>query len=133
MENDPLFEPVLRANTSAPNFQLDTAAIIQHLTSWRAVCNFTITAAESDRVDISFHTLPADMTAFVADMYSFCPDIVDQGTGCVAEMVEAEDPETMPEEMKELVQGVDFQDDDYGLEILKRILEHDKKIMLWWD
>ena len=37
-----------------------------------------------------------------------------------------------PEE-KELIEGVDFEDEDYGLEILKRELQRDQKVMLWWD
>lgn len=33
----------------------------------------------------------------------------------------------------ELVEGVDFDDDDYGLVLLARSLNRDKVVVLWWD
>ncbi len=133
METYPFFEPVWRAGTSAPNYRLDTAAIIHRLANWRSLCDFTITAAGPDTVDISFHTLPADKMAFVTEIYNFCPDVVDQDTAYIADMIDPEDPDSMPEEMKELVEGIDFNDENYGLEILKRTLERNKRLTLWWD
>jgi len=35
--------------------------------------------------------------------------------------------------MQKLVEGVDFEDENYGLEILKRELQQKPKITLWWD
>jgi hypothetical protein len=80
-------------------------------------------------------TLPKDMDAFVRDLYEFCPDLVDQGTGCVHEMVEMmeETGEELEPEMKELIKGVDFSDENYGLEILKREIQRTPRVTLWWD
>jgi hypothetical protein len=36
-------------------------------------------------------------------------------------------------EIQELIEGVDFEDEDYGLEILKRELLKKKQVSLWWD
>jgi hypothetical protein len=33
----------------------------------------------------------------------------------------------------ELIEGVDFEDENYGVEILKRELQRDQKVDLWWD
>jgi hypothetical protein len=33
----------------------------------------------------------------------------------------------------ELADGVDFSNDDYGLELLKRALEREPVVGLWWD
>ena len=132
--NDP-FAMIREAGTAAPNFDLDTDAIIEHLTKWQSLCSFTVTAAGGDRADVEFATFPEDMDAFVRDLYEFCPDLVDQGTGCVHEMVEMmeETGEELPPEMKKLIEGVDFSDENYGLEILKRELLQRKNVQLWWD
>jgi hypothetical protein len=134
-ENQDDFALIREQHTSAPNFDLNTEGIIAELGRWKSLCSFRVTEAEGDRVTIIFDTLPADMDTFVKDLYSFCPDLVDQGTGCVAEMVEmaSEMGEELPPGMKELIDGVDLEDENYGLEILKREIQRGMKIMLWWD
>lgn len=129
------FAAIREQRTSAPNFDLNTEAILTELRRWKTLCSFRVTGADGDRASIEFHTLPADMDAFVKDLYAFCPDLVDQGTGCVAEMLEmaAETGEDIPANMQELIKGVNLDDENYGLEILKRELQRDKKVMLWWD
>jgi Domain of unknown function (DUF4253) len=127
------FIPLREARTCAPNYSLDTEAIIERLEKWQSACEFTITSAEPDAVDIQFATLPKDMDTFVRDIYDLCPDIVDQGTGCIREMVEEIATEEITSEMRRLIEGVNFEDEDYGLEILKRTLEETKKLTLWWD
>lgn len=132
--SDP-FALIRDAGTSAPNFDLDTDAIIARLEQWQTLCSFTVTAATHDSADIEFTTLPADMDAFVRDLYDFCPDLVDQGTGCVHEMVEMaeETGEELPPHMAVLIEGIDFSDENYGLEILKRELQVKRSVKLWWD
>ena len=133
-KNDP-FSAVRKAGTAAPNYELDNAAIISHLTQWQPLCDFEVKEAKGDAIDIEFNTLPKDMDAFVRDLYEFCPDLVDQGAGCVAEMVEMAEEmgEELDPEMVTLIEGVDFSDENYGLEILKRELVSRKSVMLWWD
>lgn len=129
------FADIRQAGTSAPTFDLANAAIIDRLTQWQSLCSFTCANAKGDSVDIKFTTLPQDMDAFVRDLYEFCPDLVDQGTGCVHEMVElmAETGEELEPSMQELIAGVDFEDENYGLEILKREIQNGKRVTLWWD
>ncbi|MDB6111870.1 MAG: hypothetical protein JWR69_3620 [Pedosphaera sp.] len=127
---------VLReSETNGANYDLDTPDIIARLKQWKTLCSFRIMGAESDTVDIEFETLPKEMDAFVKDLYDFCPDLVDQGTGCVGEMVEMaqETGEEIPAKLQELIKGVDFTDENYGLEILKRELQRDRTLKLWWD
>ena len=129
------YEPIRKANTDGANYDLDTDAIVTRLNQWEALCKFRVTGAGHDTVDIEFETFPKDMDAFVRDLYEFCPDLVDQGTGCVHEMVEMmeESGEELTPEMKKLIKGVNFEDEDYGLEILKRELRQKKGVKLWWD
>ena len=132
--NDP-FAAVRAAMTDAPNFDLDNAEIIDYLTKWQSLCSFVVKSAKGDQIEIEFTTLPKEMDAFVHDLYKFCPDLVDQGTGCVHEMVEAmeEMGEDLSPEMAVLIEGVDFSDENYGLEILKREVRQRNSIKLWWD
>jgi Domain of unknown function (DUF4253) len=134
MSQDPNTDPfdlIRKAGTSAPNFDMHTPDIIARLQKWQALCQFRVINAGGDRIEIKFDTFPADMDAFVRDVYDFCPDLVDQGTGCVAEMIE--EMGEVPPEMQKLVEGVDFKDENYGLEILKRELQMRKNVTLWWD
>ncbi len=133
--SDDSFAAIREAATGGPNYDLDTNAIIERLTKWQSLCDFTVKSAEGDRVDIEFTTFPKDMDAFVRDLYEFCPDLVDQGTGCMHEMLEAmeEMGEEITPELQKLIEGVDFSDENYGLEILKRELLQKKSVQLWWD
>ena len=130
-----LFTAVRNAHTGGPNYGLDTEAIIDRLTKWQSLCSFDVIGAEGDTVDIKFETLPENMDAFVRDLYEFCPDLVDQGTGCLHEFLEVADEsgEELSPEMKKMVEGVDFTDENYGLEILKREIQLKKCVTLWWD
>lgn len=132
--NDP-FALVREAGTSAPNFDLDNKAIIEHLQQWQSICSFRVTSAEYDAIEIQFDTLPKDMDAFANDLYEFCPDLVDQGTGCMAEMLEMaeETGQEISPEIQKLIEGIDFSDENYGVEILKREVQLRKAVSLWWD
>jgi len=129
------YEHIRKANTDGANYELDTDAIIARLKKWEMLCKFRVIAAGHDTVDIEFDTFPKDMDKFVRDLYEFCPDLVDQGTGCLHEMLEmmAEAGEKPDKQMQKLIAGVDFEDEDYGLEILKRELLQKKNMKLWWD
>lgn len=129
--NNDSFAVIREAGTSAPNYGMDTDDIIDRLQKWQSLCSFKVNGARWDKVDIEFSTLPQDMDAFARELYDFCPDLVDQGTGCMAEMVQAMD-EITPE-TKELIEGVDFEDANYGLEILKREVVRQRAVNLWWD
>jgi hypothetical protein len=132
--SDPL-APIREANTNAPNFDLNNSEILEHLTKWQSLCSFNVISAKGDRAEIEFITLPQDMDAFAQDLYSFCPDLVDQGTGCVHEMVEMleETGEELTDNIREMIEGIDFTDEKYGVEILKREIQKRKKVILWWD
>ena len=135
MSADDPFAAIRTAHTGGPNYGLDTEAIIARLSKWQSLCSFSVTAAEGDAVDIKFDTLPKDIDTFIRSLYEFCPDLVDQGTGCLHEIIEAmeDTEEALTPEFNELAEGVDITDEDYGLEVLKRELQQNKKVTLWWD
>jgi len=129
------YEELKKCGTHGVNYGLSTEDILAKFREWDEVCEFNLSGIETDRVMVDFQTLPEDLDSFVRDIYDFCPDTGDQGFGCIEEMMElAEDmDEDIPEDMEELVEGLDFEDEDCGIELLKRSLKRDMRIHLWWD
>jgi hypothetical protein len=90
---------------------------------------------ESDAVTVYFKNLPDDLTLLAQEIYEFCPDTIDQHFGCLGDTIEIlkDMGEEVSEEILELVEGVDLEDDNYGLELLQRSLKKYKLLGLWWD
>lgn len=74
-------EPVKWRKTNGINFNIDNNKIIEKLKEWQGVCKYEILGVGCDYIEIKFFQLPVDMDTFVKDLYNFCPDVVDQGTG----------------------------------------------------
>lgn len=129
------YQPVRDAGTNAMNFDLDTEAVIARLKEWDARYGIELSDVGFDRVLVRFNRLPDDVMALAKDVYEFCPDTVDQHFGCMAELVELaeETGEDVPENVRELIDGVDLSAENYGLELLRRSLVKEKAIGLWWD
>jgi hypothetical protein len=129
------FAELRKKNTNGANYDLDTEDVIERLQKWDAAYGVELSDVGHDRVAVKFKQLPADVGALAAEAYEFCPDVIDQHFGCFAEMIEAmeEMGEDVPEGLSELVEGVDLEDENYGLELLKRSLERTKAVALWWD
>lgn len=124
------FQVLRDAHTSAGNYDMGTDQIIDRLKQWQTISSFRVTDAKRDRVSLDFDSLPVDMDAFANDVFAFCPDIVTQGTGTFRELVASGE---LPPKFEKLVEGVNFDDENYGVEILKRQIEAGKKLSLWWD
>lgn len=121
--------------TNGANYDLDTEDIIAHLREWDAIYGIQLSEVTDSTVLVQFDRLPDDVTSLATDIYAFCPDTIDQHFGCFAEMIEwSEQTEAdVPAEILELVEGIDLDDDDYGMELLKRSLLNNKSVGLWWD
>jgi hypothetical protein len=116
------FDLLLFLHTQAPNYDLDTKAIIARLTGWAEHFEIDLVGAGSDFVDLAFRTLPEDVEAFAREVYEFCPDTVDQGTGIAAEMLIEHGSVDEDTDIEEL-----------GLEMLVRSIQTEKSLFLWWD
>jgi hypothetical protein len=124
------FRLIRKAKTSAPNYDLDTEAIIGRLQQWQSFCEFEIIDAADDTVDLEFLTMPQDLDAFVQEVYQFCPDIVDQGTACLPDMLENDG---VPGHVRALAEGLEPGDGEFGIRVLKRQIERTSSLGLWWD
>jgi hypothetical protein len=133
--HDPKFAEVYEQRTDGINCGLSTDDIVRVLTDWDTRFGIELSDVAADRLVVRFAKLPADLAPFAREIYEFCPDIVDQGFGCMDDMVatfEAADRE-IPAEFRPLVEGIDFEDPDFGLTILQRDLVAKRSITLWWD
>lgn len=86
---DSQFAIVYLAQSDAANYDMDTADLVAKLREYHAGCGIDIVHAETDAIEFTLLTLPADMAGFCEDLYAFCPDVVDQGVGTMAALVAA--------------------------------------------
>ena len=120
--------------THGINCDLETEDIIEKLNIWDERYGIEILNVESDRVKVLFKDIPDDVTLLVTEIYEFCPDITDQHFGCFKEMIEIAEETKMdfPDSFYELIDGVDLDAEEHGLELLKRYLKKNKVINLLW-
>lgn len=88
-KGDSQFDILRLARSDACNYGMDAEDIIRKLRAWDESCGIDIFHAETDTIELSLLTPPADVRAFAEDVYEFCPDIVDQGVGSVEALEKA--------------------------------------------
>jgi hypothetical protein len=71
------------AHTDGINYDLDHAKVMARYREWQAKYGLRLTGAGMDWIEAEFDRPPADWDAFAREVYAFCPDVVDQGTGDV--------------------------------------------------
>lgn len=122
-------------HTNGGNYDVTTEDIIARLQEWDTKYGIETSGIAHDSVIVSFKSVPEDTRALADEIYQFCPDTVDQHFGCFEEMLDAmeETGEEPDARVLELVEGISFDDDDYGVVLLARALKRDKIIQLWWD
>jgi hypothetical protein len=79
---------ILRASKSdGINYDITNADLIEKLKSWDAKYGIDIWQAETDTVQLTLSKLPVDLVTFSQEIYEFCPDVVDQGSGDINDTV----------------------------------------------
>ncbi len=124
---------VTEVGTAAPNYDLTTEDIVAQLQAWDDTYGIAIDDVEDDAVTVIFQTLPADPTALAAEIYQFCPDIIDQHFGCFDDLLGTTDASKLPTEIQALIADVDFDHPDFGLRLLEKSLTLTRTVPLWWD
>lgn len=83
-----IYDALRMQQTNAINYDMDTPELIDKLNEWKSQYSFTITQVDFDFLELYFHELPtgAKFDEFVDDIYDFCPDIVEQGSGSIEEL-----------------------------------------------
>jgi hypothetical protein len=127
------FAQVYEKGTNGINYDLSTDDIVAMLERWDALYSIEISDVDNDRLLVQFASLPDDLSDLAKEIYEFCPDVIDQHFGCMDDMVEMMGDEELPPELADLVEGVDFEDENFGEILLQRALKSSKAVALWWD
>lgn len=122
------FAQLYRVELNGVNVGLDTDAIVRRLADWDARYGIHLLEPAHDRVTVQFDRLPTDLEGFAVEILDFCPDIIHQGYGAVAEWGGA-----VPEEIRKLTEGLDKKSDDFDVKVLARWLDKHQAVELWWD
>ena len=57
--------------------------VLERYRNWDEKYGLRLNGAGMDWLFAEFENPPSDWTAFAREVYEFCPDVVDQGTGSV--------------------------------------------------
>lgn len=76
------------ARTDAVNYGMTTNDLIAWFESHQEQIEVDIMQASTDMIFGKVLSGPEDMDSFVEELYEFCPDIVDQGSGNIADLRE---------------------------------------------
>ncbi len=129
------FAAIKSAGTNGVNYDVGNDDIVNKLEAWDAQYGIEVSEISQDSVKVTFNALPDDVAGLAKEIYEFCPDVIDQGFGVMDEMVEMMEESGQPLDpaVAELVEGVDFDDDDFGEVLLQRSLSSTRAVTLWWD
>jgi hypothetical protein len=83
MKAPDMFTVIEAVGTNGWNYDISPAAVIQRVRAWHERYGLILTGAGFDWMEADFVRQPAEMRAFAAEVYKFCPDVVDQGTETV--------------------------------------------------
>ena len=72
------FDSLLVARSDAINYGMETEDLVKKLTEYDQMHGISIFHAETDTIEFQLLRIPDQLTAFCEDLYTFCPDIVDQ-------------------------------------------------------
>lgn len=132
---NPKFAQLYEMQTNGINCDLQTDDICEKLDKWDSLYAIEVTDVEQDRLLVKFASLPDDLSELVDEIDEFCPDVIEQHFGCMDDAVEMmqEHDQEIPDEMAELIAGVDFNDENFGKVLLEKSLRSSKMLALWWD
>ncbi|WP_372660771.1 DUF4253 domain-containing protein [Cohnella sp.] len=84
------FEILKIQQTNGDNYDIGNKEVIAKLKKWNSRFPFDIIGADFDWVEANFKVMPDDneIRSFAQEIYDFCPDIVDQGTGSIESLIE---------------------------------------------
>ncbi|MGV2941263.1 DUF4253 domain-containing protein [Mesobacillus sp. LC4] len=83
------FEILKIQQTNGDNYDISNRSVISKLKEYYGIYPFTIIGADYDWVEMEFEVLPngKELKAFAREIAEFCPDLVDQGTGSIHDLM----------------------------------------------
>lgn len=84
------FEILKIQQTNGDNYEISNRSVISKLKEYYRSYPFTIIGADYDWVEVEFEVLPngKELKAFAREIAEFCPDLVEQGTGSINDLME---------------------------------------------
>jgi hypothetical protein len=116
---------IIQHQTNGINCDITTEDVIEKLTQRDKLYGIEISEVEYDQVIVEFSRSPENLEALAMEIYGFCPDFIDQEYGCMDDMLAINNPEqnVLDKETQQLIQGVDFTDENFGLKFLQNALK----------
>jgi len=81
------FDILRTAKSDGINYDITNELLISKIKEWDSLYSVDIWQAETDTIQLKLKTLPKDLLVFSEEIYKFCPDIVDQGSGNINDIV----------------------------------------------
>ena len=86
-KSDPL-DIIELYGTCGVNYDIYTNDIVSFIKKWNSTINLQIDVIQEDRIQGRMNSLPQNLEQFANDVYTFCPDVIDQGYGSKEEMIQ---------------------------------------------
>ena len=84
------WKDILRlAESNAVNFDMETEDLIDKLEEYDDNFGISILQAETDTIVVEFISLPEELVEIAENIYEFCPDIIDQGSGDINDIIDS--------------------------------------------
>jgi hypothetical protein len=80
--SDP-YDMLRTMGTNGWNYDISPEMVIARLKKWDAEFGLVLSGVSFDWVQAQFKHQPANMLEYAKEVYAFCPDVVEQGTGTV--------------------------------------------------
>lgn len=88
---DSQFEVVKQVGTWAPNYDLGNEDIISWLRQRNKEFDFDIIVVDNDRIEAYLNSKPKSIDQLAKQIYTFCPDVIEQGHENMEELIETID------------------------------------------
>ena len=86
LKTDDKYDLLRFEGTNGLNYDIMVEDVIDKLKEWDNTYQLKFTGVGFDFFQANYSTLPENTRAHANELYDFCPDIVEQGTGSVKEL-----------------------------------------------
>ncbi len=129
------FDIIKEQETNGINYDISNEDVLKKLENWDSQYGIEIGDVTNESVIVMFNSLPSDLEPLAKDIYEFCPDVIEQHFGVMDEMLEMmeETGQELDNETAKLVEGVNFEEENFGMVLLQKSLAATHSVALWWD
>ena len=82
------YDYLAMVRTDGVNYDLEHNDVLARYRTWDQIYGLSLNGAGQDWLEATFATPPDDWMSFAQEVYEFCPDVVDQGTGDIESLAD---------------------------------------------